>query len=70
MGRGDGAAAERWSRRLSTRETAFWYSFAFVSYVACAIYEKGLLTWIVGPLWLVAVVVYGPVLADRLRRRS
>jgi hypothetical protein len=62
-------AEQRWGRRLSTTETAVWYGVAFGTYVGASIYEKGLLNWIVGPLWLVAVVAFGPRLVDRLRGR-
>jgi hypothetical protein len=56
-------------RRLSRGEEAAWYLVAFVTYVAAAIVEKGLLNWIVGPLWLVVVVWVGPELVDRVRGR-
>ena len=46
-----------------------WYGIAFVTYVGASIFEKGLLNWIVGPLWLVGVVVYGPRAVDRVRGR-
>ncbi|GAC1355779.1 MAG: hypothetical protein NVSMB4_16790 [Acidimicrobiales bacterium] len=55
-------------RSVSRRELTFWYVAAFVTYVVAATFEKGLLTWIIGPLWLVAVVSFGPVLGARLRR--
>jgi hypothetical protein len=58
-----------WGRRLSTAETVFWYGFAFVTYVGASLVHKGLLNWIVGPLWLVAVAVVGPALVDRVRGR-
>jgi len=60
----------RGSRRLSKRETAFWYLVAAVSYIAVSLLQKGILNWVVGPLWLVAVVVFGPALVDRVRRRA
>ena len=66
---GDADAERRWGRRLSNRETALWYGIAFVTYVGVSIFEKGLLNWIVGPLWLVGVVVYGPRATDRVRDR-
>lgn len=59
----------RGSRRLSGRETAFWYALAAVSYIGIGIHQKWLLTWFLGPAWLVAFVVSGPMLADRVRRR-
>jgi hypothetical protein len=65
----DADAERRWGRRLSITETAVWYGIAFVTYVAASIFEKGLLNWIVGPLWLVGVVVYGPRAYDRVRGR-
>jgi len=58
------------SRQLSGRETAFWYTVAAVTYCGAAVFEKGLLNWIIGPLWLVAVVWAGPELVDRLRGRD
>lgn len=57
------------SRRLARGEEVVWYGLAAVSYVAAGILEKGLLNWIVGPLWLVAFVWAGPPLVDRVRRR-
>lgn len=60
----------RGSRRLSRWETVFWYFVAAVSYIAVSLLQKGLLNWVVGPLWLVAVVVFGPAVVDRVRRRT
>lgn len=60
----------RGSRRLSGRETAFWYTVAAATYLPAALLQKGLLNWIVGPGWLVAVVVAGPALVDRARGRG
>lgn len=57
-------------RPLSGREEAAWYLVAAVSYIAASILEKGLLNWLIGPAWLVAVVTFGPVAVDRLRRRA
>lgn len=54
-------------RRLSGRETAFWYGLAGLTYVGVAIFHKFLLNWFVGPLWLVAVVWLGPELVDLVR---
>ena len=64
-----GLATSRW-RRLSGVETAVWYGLAGVTYVLASIWQKGLLNWIIGPLWLVAVVWLGPIVADRLIRRG
>ena len=60
----------RGSRRLGRGETALWYLVAAVSYIAVSLLQKGLLNWVVGPLWLVAVVVGGPALVDKVRRRA
>ena len=57
------------SRRLGPKESAFWYGVATVSYLSVATFEKGLLTWIIGPAWLVGVVVAGPALVDRWKAR-
>lgn len=46
---------------------AIWYVVAGVSYCAASIVEKGLLNWFVGPLWLVAVIWFGPLLVERVR---
>ena len=60
----------RGSRRLAGKEEWFWYLFAAVTYIVCGIWQKFLLNWFVGPLWLVAVVVIGPALWDRIRGRG
>jgi len=57
------------SRRLGLREEVFWYAVAAISYVGLGVFHKWLLNWIVGPLWLVAVVAIGPAVIDRIRRR-
>ena len=59
----------RGSRRLGGREQAFWYLVAGITYVAAAVNEKALLTWLVGPTWVVAVLWFGPALVDRLTGR-
>ncbi len=56
-------------KTLTGWETAFWYGLAAVTYIGASIVEKGLLNWLVGPAWLVAVVWGGPVLVERLRGR-
>ena len=57
-------------RRLTGRETAFWYGLAGVTYVGLAMFHKFLLNWIIGPLWLVAIVWFGPALVDLVRGRG
>lgn len=67
----DEAEAENdlgWERRLSRRETVFWYGLAGVTYIVASIFQKSLLNWFVGPLWLVAVIWFGPLLTDGVRR--
>lgn len=46
-----------------------WYLVAGVSYVALGISHKWLLNWFIGPVWLVATVVLGPLFADLVARR-
>lgn len=57
-------------RRLSRGETAFWYGLAGLTYVGASVVYKGLLNWLIGPLWLVAFVWIGPALVDRIRGRE
>lgn len=65
----DVGAVDDWGRRLDRRETVFWYGLAGVTYVVASIFQKGLLNWFAGPMWLVAVVWLGPLLTDRVRHR-
>jgi hypothetical protein len=67
---GEGNLDYRGSRRLTGKEEWFWYVAAAVSYIAVSMFHKGLLNWIVGPIWLVVIVVIGPAVADRLRGRG
>lgn len=57
------------ARRLSAIESWVWYGLAFVSYVGLGIWHKWLLNWFVGPLWIVAIVWFGPSLVDAARAR-
>jgi hypothetical protein len=57
----------RGKRRLTGREEWFWYLAAAISYILLGIWHKFLLNWFVGPVWLVAFVVIGPALWDRVR---
>jgi hypothetical protein len=41
-----------------------WYVVAGVTYVVAASMHKALLTWLVGPAWVVATLWFGPVLVD------
>jgi energy-converting hydrogenase Eha subunit G len=66
---GDAGIDHRGSRRLSRSESVCWYLLAAVSYIGVGMFHKWLLTWFLGPAWLVAVIVAGPVLLDRFRRR-
>ena len=54
----------RGSRRLTEREEWFWYIVAAVTYILAGIWQKFLLNWIIGPVWLVAVVCIGPVVGS------
>lgn len=56
----------RGSRRLVGFEEWFWYVAAAVSYIVLGIWHKWLLNWFVGPAWLIAFVVIGPWLTDRI----
>lgn len=60
----------RGERRLSARESFVWYAIAAVTYIGFATWEKVLLTWFIGPAWLVATLTFGPRLWDRLRGRG
>lgn len=56
----------RGSRRLVGAEEWFWYLAAAISYILLGIWHKWLLNWFVGPAWLVAFIVIGPWLTDRI----
>ncbi len=60
----------RGERRLSARESFVWYTIAAVSYIGFATWEKVLLTWFIGPAWLVGTLTFGPRLWDRIRKRA
>lgn len=49
---------------------ALLYIVAGVTYIAAGIWQKALLNWIVGPLWLVAFVELVPRLGRVLRPRT
>ncbi len=68
-GSGEPAVDHLGQRVLTGTETWWWYLVAGVSYVIAGVYQKWLLNWIIGPVWLVAVVWVGPPLWDRLRGR-
>lgn len=63
----DGNLDFRGSRRLAGLEEWCWYLAAGVSYIVLGIWHKWLLNWLVGPVWLIAVVSIGPAVLDRLR---
>ena len=48
---------------------AFLYLAAAVTYISASIYNKWLLDWVVGPLWLVAWVWGVPALGRLVRGR-
>ena len=66
----ESSSDHRGSRRLTGTEEWFWYLAAAVTYIAFGIWQKFFLNWFVGPLWLVAFVVIGPAVWDRLRGRT
>lgn len=68
-GHGAPAVDHLGQRVLTGRETWWWYLAAGASYVVLGVYHKWLLNWIIGPVWLIAVVWLGPPLLDRLRGR-
>jgi hypothetical protein len=55
---------EREERRLSPGVELAWYVVAAVTYIAAGSVHKALLTWLVGPAWVVATVWFGPVVVD------
>lgn len=73
-GRGPGNERDdvdfRGARRLAGKEEWFWYLVAAVTYILCGMWQKFLLNWFIGPLWLVVFVVVGPAAWDRIRGRS
>lgn len=56
----------RGSRRLVGAEEWFWYVAAAVTYIGLGIWHKWLLNWFIGPAWLIAFIVVGPWVTDRL----
>lgn len=46
------------------------YLLAGITYVVLGVYQKFLLNWIIGPIWLVAWIWGVPLLVDRVRRRD
>ena len=56
-------------RRLTGATEWFWYIVAAVSYIAFGIWNRWLLNWLLGPIWLVAVICLGPPLATGIRVR-
>lgn len=59
----------RGERRLSAKESAVWYTLAAVTYIAIGTWQKVLLTWFIGPMWVVATLTFGPRTYDRIRGR-
>lgn len=55
---------------LGRRTEAVLYALAAVSYVVAGILYKGLLNWVVGPLWVVAWIEIGSRVANRRARRT
>ena len=57
----------RGARRLTGVEEWVWYLLAGISYTLAGVWHKWLLNWLMGPIWLVTVIVVGPWLFDRCR---
>ncbi len=57
----------RGSRRLTGVEEWFWYLFAAATYIVAGLWHKWILNWLMGPIWLVTIIVVGPWLVDRAR---
>jgi len=63
----DGAPTHgRWARYYLRHEYAVIYAGAGVSYTLIAMQAKVLLNWIVGPLWPIVFMWWGPVVVRRL----
>jgi hypothetical protein len=45
------------------------YALAGVTYIGLGMFHKFLLNWIIGPLWLIAVVWLVPLAIEGVRRR-
>jgi hypothetical protein len=54
--------------RLTGAAEWFWYVIAAVTYIGFGIWHKWLLSWIVGPAWLVVTVTVGPALVRSIGR--
>jgi hypothetical protein len=54
-------------RRFSGATEWCWYVVAAVSYILAGIWNRWLLNWLLGPIWLVAVICLGPPMATWLR---
>ncbi len=55
--------------RLTGAAEWCWYVVAAVSYILAGIWNKWLLNWLLGPIWLVAVICLGPPIASGIRVR-
>lgn len=57
-------------RWYTSRVEVALYLLAAVTYIGFGMFHKFLLNWIIGPLWLIAVVWLVPMAVDGIRRRS
>jgi hypothetical protein len=55
--------------RLSPGVELAWYVLAGVTYIAAGSVHKVLLTWLVGPAWVVVWLWFGPAVLDLHRLR-
>jgi hypothetical protein len=51
---------------LSPRGEWVWYVVAALTYIAAGSTHKALLTWLVGPAWVVGTLWFGPLLVDAI----
>jgi energy-converting hydrogenase Eha subunit G len=63
----EGGLDHRGERRLSGKESALWYAVAAITYIGFGTWQKVLLTWFIGPMWLVCTLTFGPRLYDKVR---
>jgi hypothetical protein len=49
---------------VSPRAEWVWYVVAAVSYIAAGSTHKALLTWLIGPAWVVITLWFGPIAVD------
>lgn len=66
-GREGGRPSTRPALEMGVAEELVWCVLAGVSYIGVSVVHKFLLNWIIGPLWLVGVMVVGPAITAAIR---